>query len=197
MGEDAVETEIRLQFAREQRMQIVEHNPLRQQVRVAAPQLARAGDGEQEAESAWVCVNDRLDAVQQRGDTLYLVDEDGPSRGWRRLQLRLEALGLSRVLAKRGKAREVEDKVRFERPEQRRLPTLPRAQQEDRMTIRLQPGCNRTFIHVGKIAHFLPTSKNRDLAVHPRLLAPRECLEGIGHQLQACPRALRSSGSPL
>ena len=70
-----------------------------------------------------MCVDDRLYAVQHRGDTLNFVDEDGSSRGWRRLQLRLEALGLSDVVAKRRQAREVEGEVRFERPQQRRLPT--------------------------------------------------------------------------
>jgi hypothetical protein len=66
-----------------------------------------------------VCVDDRLYAVQQRGDTLNFVDENGSSRGWRSVQLRLEALGLSHVLAKRSQAREVEREVRFERPQQR------------------------------------------------------------------------------
>ena len=48
-----------------------------------------------------------------------------------------------------------------ERAEQRRLPHLPRAQQEDRVAIRLQPRRQEPVIHVGKISSFLPTIKKR------------------------------------
>ena len=106
-----------------------------------------------------MCVDDRLHTVQQRWDALNLVDENGSSGWWRRIELCLEPLRLGDVLAKRREARQVERDVRVERAQQRRFPYLPRAQQKDRMAIRRQPRRDEPVIHVGKIPSFLPTSK--------------------------------------
>jgi hypothetical protein len=124
--EDTVKTKIRAELTRKKGVQVMDHDPSRQQVRVPASKLPCARSRQQESEPARMGVDDGLDAVQQRGNPLNLVDENGSGRWGRGAELPLEPFGLRDKLSKRGEARQVQRDVRFKRAKERRLPDLAR-----------------------------------------------------------------------
>ena len=104
---------------------------------MATSKLPGAGSRQQELESPRVRIDDRLDAIQELRDALNLVDEDGSRCRRRRQELPLEAFGLRNEFAKCRQARKVQRDVWLERAEERRLPDLARAEQQDVMTVAL------------------------------------------------------------
>jgi hypothetical protein len=149
--EHTVEIEVHTDLTREKRVQIVEHNSPREQVRMPTSKLPGAGSRQQELESPRVRIDDCLDAIQELRNALNLVDEDGSRRRRHRQELPLEAFGLCNEFAKCRQARKVQREVWLERAEERRLPDLARAEQQDVMAFALQSRFEKACIHVGKM----------------------------------------------
>lgn len=159
LREDTHQVEVSAELAREERVQVVQDDPPRQQVGVAAPELPRARARQEESESSGVRVEDRLDAVEKGRDPLHLVDEDGSGRRGRGEQLPLEPLRLRDEIAKGGEACQVEREVGGERAKERGLADLSRTEQEHVLPAAAEPRPEESFIHVGKISYVLPTIK--------------------------------------
>ena len=71
VGQRAVQVEVGAELAGEQRMQVVDVNPSREQIRPAAPQLARTRSGEQEAKAQRPLIEEDLHGVQQCRHALH------------------------------------------------------------------------------------------------------------------------------
>ena len=102
---------LRSQLRRQERMHVMDDDASRQHVRVSASKLPRARPGQQEPEAPRVRVSDGLNAVEECGDALDLVDRHGANAGAGGKQLALEPLGLGDELAKRGEAGETQREI--------------------------------------------------------------------------------------
>ena len=134
-------------------------NPSREQVGAAAPQLAGARTRQQEPEARRASIEEDLHGVEQRRHALHFVDEHRPRGRRGGLEFLFEPFRPPDEVAERGGAGQVEGQVRRQRVQQRGLADLARAEQEDAAPRRAQDAGEQPWIHVGKIAAFLPTNK--------------------------------------
>ena len=149
MGQGAVQVEVGGELAGEQRVQVVDVNPTREQVGPAAPQLARARTGEQESKARRPLIEDDLHGIQQCRHALHLVDEH--RRGGRRRgrELALEPLRMAHEVAERARACQVEGEIGLQRGEQRGLADLARAEEEDAARRRTQGAGKSSLVQRG------------------------------------------------
>ena len=156
----AVEVEVVSQFTRGQRVHVVDVDPTRKEVGLAAPELACAGPGQQEPKASGLLVDEQLHHIEQRGYSLDLIDEHRP-RLWRcSVELPFKALGLRDKIPEGARAGQIQGEIGTDRGQQRRLPHLPRPEDECTATIGgLEHRSEQSWIHVGKLAGVLPTHK--------------------------------------
>jgi hypothetical protein len=108
VGEDSIEIEVVTELPHEQWMEVVQPETARQEVGVAPSQFASARAREQKPEPPWPGIHDGLDGIEKRRHALDLVNEDGANIGRGGQELALEPFRLGHVLAKRGRARQIQ-----------------------------------------------------------------------------------------
>ena len=129
------------------------------QVGLAAPQLAGARTGEQEAIRVARAVEHHLDRVQQTRQALHLVDEDrlAPPVGRQRGKPFLQLVRVARELEVGRRMKQVDGQVWGQLRDECRLPGLTRAEEEDALGRLLQPGEEPAVNHVGILPCNMPT----------------------------------------
>ena len=129
--ERTVQLEVGADLAGEQRVQVVDVDPSREQIRLTAPELASARPGEQESEARRASIEEHLHGVEQRRHALHLVDEHRCGGRRRGQELVLEPFRMADEVAERAGTRQIEAEVGLQRGEQCGLADLARAEQED------------------------------------------------------------------
>ena len=158
MGENAVEIKVLTEFADGERMEPVDVYPSGKQVGLAPPEFPRARPREQEPETGRPLVHRDLNGIEQRGNPLHFVEEDGPNALRGRVQLPFESFGMPHIVAEDVRAGEVEREVGTERGKESGLAHLPGPQEQDAAPTPTENAAQTPFVHAGILAAFLPTT---------------------------------------
>lgn len=120
--------------------------------RLACPRLSlRALEPDRKNRNPpWILVHEHLDQIEQRRDSLDLIDENGLLGLGKRIQFRLEALRIGHVIAEDAGPCEVDAEIGLKGGEEGRLPHLAWPQQEDAPLALLDYRSESSFVHVGK-----------------------------------------------
>jgi hypothetical protein len=132
-----------------ERVQVLENDAARQEVRPAALELARAGPREDEAMPC-ILVEQRLDRVEERWEALDLVDDD-ERRLAQRQDLSLQPRRFPGVRDVGRLVREVDHHIWPERARQRGLSDLARPEEEDALRAHGETALERSTYHMGQL----------------------------------------------
>lgn len=162
MRERAIQVEVAGQLAGEQRVHLVDVDPTGQEVGLAPSQLAGTRPGEEKPEAARMLVQENLHHVEQGRDALYLVQEHGADVGRCGMEFVLEALRVGDEIAEDPWAGEIQGEIGCQGGQEGGLADLPRAEDQDAALVGAEGFGERSWVHVGRIAGFLPANKIRD-----------------------------------
>ena len=97
--------------------------------------------------------------MQERGDPLRLVDQDGPDLRTGGNRFKVQPLRLRNAVPENRRTGKVDGKVGVETSQEGGFPYLSGVEKQHAPSCLQQPGEDGAFIHVGIIAALLPTGK--------------------------------------